>query len=77
MMDIRDHGVYWYIWVCYAIFTLSQDVSLISQFFSNGYKLLGHDDYPIPVITSYPQGKWMDHEYDWNQTKASEKLAVV
>lgn len=39
-----------------------------SQFFGNGYNFHGHDDYPIPVITSHQQGEWMDPEYKWKQT---------
>ena len=33
-----------------------------NRFLGNRYKFLGHDDYPIPVITSHPQGEWMDAE---------------
>ena len=36
---------------------------LFSQFLGKGYKLIGLNDYPIPVITSHPEGEWMDTEY--------------
>ena len=32
---------------------------LLGQLFDNGYKVLGHSGYPIPVITFHPQGAWI------------------
>ena len=48
MMNIRDDGVYWYLWMCYAIHPSCRRIP-----FDNGYKVLRHDVYPIPVITSH------------------------
>ena len=52
MMNIRDDGVYCMI---YAIHPSSRRIHF--------YKVLGHDVYPIPVITFHSQGEWMDLEY--------------
>lgn len=46
MMNIRDHRVYWYIKVCYPY-----PYPRVCQFLGNGYKFLGHNEYPIPKFT--------------------------
>ena len=47
--------------LCYT--PLVETYPFFIQLLDNGYKFLGYDGYPIPVITSHPQGEWMDPEY--------------
>ena len=61
--------------LCYTSFV--ETYPFLSQLLDNGYKVLGHDGYPIPVITSHRVSGWNLNINEIKPRRVRSKLFII